>query len=335
MANAKEQVFSGILRKIFSDDTVKEIAEFINAVDPWKWGSRLTEGEAHYINEIVVDEIYEPDEGTDTEPSRSVVDLVEVYEDLSPQFAYFRRGWVAEYIGETFGENEFKRFMFIIGARVPGGQSIVDSINTLEFSPGAPSSGIQKGFAVIWASFFFFMLTSLIGFSQRIAADPFAILDPAVFPIMAIWWLSYAKWYGKYGMYIPFMGTQSFWSAMSTVGLYVFSIAVIARIFPFFSLDGIPMFLGWRGGSLLNIGWGNDPMGFVLSMPNPFLLGTGHLIRGMGWSNTLLFWGLSGVGNVFYGEWAKAHSTLGNIARQRKKQLQDLKKDIIKAVKRS
>lgn len=302
-----KEVYSGIIKKIFSEDAVKEIGEILNAIDPWKWGSPLTEGEGHYINDILVDKFYN---SGGPNKDKSVVNLIELYEDeLRDDFAYFRRGWVAEYIGDGFAENEFNRILFLAGVRIPGGEAIVESLETVEMNPGSPSKTSQKIFwAPLWASFFFYLSTGLVGFVQGMFMDPLSVLDPAIFPVLLLWWLSYVKWYGKYGMYIPGIGTQSFWSAMATVGLFALSVRVVLDVTPFLSMDNVPLFFGWNGGA--NFVFGDDPTNIRLSAPNPLLLGTGHLIKGLAWPTVLLLWGLSGIGNIFYGEWAEHHSAV-------------------------
>lgn len=320
-----QKIYSEFIKKILSDDTVKEIAKFINTVDPWKWGSPLTKGEAHYINEVVVKEFYRPN-GPNQE--RTAINLLKIYEDeLEDDFAYFRRGWVAEYMGEVFGENEFRRILFLIGARVPGGGAVVNAIETANREPGSPNKFSQAlVWSTMWASFFFYFSAVIIGYSQRLMADPMSALDPGIFPIILLWVLSYSKWYGKYGMYIFPIGTQSFLSAMATVGMWVLSIRVGLAFFPLYDMADIPLFCGWYGGSLFplpDVGCASDPMAFLLFVPQPLLLGTGHLIKGMGWPNVLLLWGLSGVGNIFYGEWVEAQSELGKIHKQRKQDLKD------------
>lgn len=340
----------GIGRKILgkltnlgsSSDTGETLKQIWNALDPGKWGSPLTKGEAHYINDIVVEKFYKERDPEDEQ--RKVLALAEIYDDLVDDFAGFRHGWLAEYMGDAFADNAFTRLLFLIATRTGQvGRVIVESIETTERTPGVPTGAEDKMWAVIWATFFFHFLSlvyaEVTGFSSLMELW-------IIWPTLLGVYVCYVKWYGRYGMYLPALGTQSVPSALATVVLLATTVRVGVEVIPFVSMDWIPLFFeptqipiigrlvhaviviyaavaavrvvtGFIPAVLVTIiftapvsipvitgaFWWVITAAQTLQVPHPFFVGLGPLVANMEWGLLLTTWGLAGLANVYYGEW--------------------------------
>lgn len=296
-------ILHNVFGKLFSEDTV-------DAMDLQKWGQPMTEGEGHYINDLISNMYYEHG-GHGEQSLKSALWLSNVYEHhLQEQFGYFRRGWVVEYMGDAYAQNAFERFTFVLLARVPVVRGIVINIyrTTKHLSRDettiGPTSMLENFYAVGWATLTFYLGQAVVGalITEAFLQAPVTFLT--TYPIvLGGFLLAATTWYGKYGLWLPVMGVQSIGSALSWVGLWVMSIVVAIRF-----ASGVPVIgsmLESGAVAFFNVGGTN--------IPNPLFLGLGPFMEGMirgdgALGAVLLLWGLAGVGNAFYAELEEAHS---------------------------
>ncbi len=291
--------------------------DLLAALDIQKWGTPVSEGEAHYINEIVKKEHLQ--KKSSNSALGSALEQAQVYkQDLQSEFGLFRRGWVVEYIGDAFCPNAFQRSVFIFLCRFPIlGPLIINIALSLQRvgnpnTQGGPKSFLQKLFVTLfWLPFTFHfgtaVLGGLIGLPAVLAAhDPLStfvgqfILGQLT--VLLVFTYAFTKWHGKYGLYIPGLGTQNFGSAVASVAMFALTIVVVFRLMPFVDLSNIAFTV---------TAW---------DLPNPLLLGLGHFMEGLivsdAWGAILMLWGLSGVGNIFYGEWAESKTEENELYRK-------------------
>lgn len=311
-----EEVYHGIIEKIISTDEAKKLGEIWDSIDIFKLGSPISRGEQYYINDFVKDHHF-PRESGDT--------LADIYHNaLKYEVKWSRRGWMAEYIGDTFCQNPAERFLFLVDARLGLiTDSLHSGIDAIAGEPGEPHRIDQKLFwsPFFWAPMFFYWGTAVFG--ALVTQGVFVLLDWAFMPTLFLFYLSYSKWYGKYGCYLPIIKTQTLISALGTVFMYLMIIRVSYDVvFRWFA--GIP-FIGpiiqnfFTNPELVTpvtkipilgllVGW--IPIVNQMVLPNPIYFGMGPFVASLSWANVLLVLGLAGAVNWYYGEYIEYHKEL-------------------------
>lgn len=309
---AGETLAHKLLEFIFELEFVQSILESLEAIDIWKRGPPLREGEAYAVDDVVRHYWGRFPGGAGGDSS-----LGEIYHNkVKSSFVIWRRGWAAEYMGDAYTQGEGQRILFLINARLGLISDLLYDIkNSATMHRGRPQTWRGKFMAFfVWTPFFFHytFLTLVILNERGIAAITEIILMPTV--ILAA--ICFSKWYGKHGLYIPGLGTQTIFSAASFIGL-----AVLVMV--------VPLELGL---SALGAGdvWYNMmflPMPIVNQYPNPLFFGVGAWVTGMDAAQLLLLLGLAGIGNMYYAL-HEEHTSMDEGWRQVNKKLEEIRRKV-------
>lgn len=248
----EDVIFEKILKKLFGEEG--GLSETLEALDPGKWGTPLTKGEAHLVNDIITESYHSGTGGPNSpltaasQQRRNGRSLVFRYNYIKHEFGYFRRGWLAEYIADAFAPNAFQKIVFLLLARMGSiGEVIVDMM-TLKFwmggTAGSPPQTIGKKMlaGLVWMPFFFYSTTVLLG--VLVTEGLYAVFTPAFYFFLVVFLLTYVKWMGKYGLWMPPVAkANTIGSAVSFALLWATTVAVVFRSASF--LPFIPSVNSW------------------------------------------------------------------------------------------